>query len=292
MAIVELWDSQEMHVTAEGTTATRRFSCTWAEAVAGTDGTNWLPKIGWYWAVDRQDLLCTDLDLKANGRTNVIVDALFSTDNHLRRKRKEDFAESWEESLDIFTQEVPVKTYLRYTNPADGGHSAVTEKTWADVWKAAGGDPEKTPELYQAQPRATWSISCFGKSNRIAQILSVVGYVNQEKFITPYFKDKQKSDIKTDNDPTIPTFSDAGKWMFMGARVNRIRKDCWRHDYTFMYDQNGWNTPVEIEGTNSQVTTNMYPTFDTDILFVGMELTDEDGEGAFGAQDNADRGFA
>lgn len=292
MAIKELWDSQEMHVTAEGTTATRKFTCTWAEALTGNDGTYWLPVIGNFWSDNRRDLICTDLDMTANGRVNVIVSAFFSTEkSSVRRKRREDFAESWQENLEVYAEEVPVTDYLNYTVPNNGKNSAVTEKKWTEVWETTtGSKPETAPDLFQLQAKAAWHLTVYGSSFRSAQILTHVTEINRFDFMKPYLSVWQQSEILTDDDPDITGFTDIGRWMFMGARVDRIRPICWQYDYTFLYEPNGWNTPKEYEGTAAKVTTNMYPAFDFELLFDGMRSTDEDGEGSFAAQDNTTQG--
>ncbi len=273
MAITELWDSQEMRVSAEGTTATRRFSCTWAEAFAGTDGTFVLPVIGNFWSTERQDLLCTNLDLIANGRVNVIVSAFFSTEkSSVRRKRREDFSESWEENIELYLDETPVSTYYDY--------NAAAYKSWAAEWT---GDADKIPELFWLRPKANWNISCYSSSNRYAQILTHINKVNSNAFLRTYFLNWSSSNIKTDDDPEIGAWTDIEQWMFVGARANRLRNTCWRYDYTFLYDPNGWNT-------QHGVATFQYETFNTGVLFDGMRSTDEDGEGAFAAQNNTTQG--
>ncbi len=273
MAITEFWDSQEMHVTAEGSTATRVFTCTWADALAGTDGIFVLPVIGNFWSPERQDLRCTDLDLKALGRVNVRVTAFFSTEkSSVRRKRREDHVASWEENFELYLEETPVTTY----------YDTVAEeyKSWEKQWT---GDVDKRPELFHLLPKANWNISCYSSSNRYAQILTHINKTNSNAFLKTYFLTWANSDIKTDDDPELSSWTDIDRWMFVGARANRIRTTCWRYDYSFLYDPNGWNTQ---HGVN----TFQYETFDTTVLFDGMRATDEEGEGAFGAQNNTTQG--
>ncbi len=273
MAIIEFWDSQEMHVTVEGSTATRVFTCTWEEALAGTDGTFTLPVIGNFWSPERQDLLCTDLDLKALGRVNVRVTAFFSTEKaSVRRKRRENNSESWEENLEIYLEETPVTTYY---DTVAGGY-----KKWSEEWT---GDKDKIPDLFHLTPKASWNISCYSSSNRYSQILTHINKINSNAFLKTYFLNWASSDILVDDDPNLATWTDVEEWMFIGARGNRVRSTCWRFDYTFLYDPNGWNTQHGVD-------TFQYETFDTSVLFDGMRATDEDGEGAFSAQNNTTQG--
>ncbi len=274
MAIRELVDSYSEHDTAEGWSVQRHFICFWADLRFGSgvledaDGiaidSNFIfPVIGDE-LPDRPWLTVTDRAVGAvdNIYANLVI--TYSTKGIESRTQTENQIGSWEEELDVSLEEVSVESYM------NNGAGTPELKVWAKVWAAETSKhtEENAPDLTLHIPRVVLTVTAYSDVNYRSRIIDNVGKINSTNLLSVLASKKQLVDPKRIDDVDGST-DDVGKWIFMGARMRRVRNTSYQYAFTFVYDGDGWQT---FQG----VTHDHYKTFDMVGLLDEMDNIDDD----------------
>lgn len=260
----EFHTTRSHRITMEGHTITVILTATWAEWDAqGVD----IPRIGDAYSDDRQDLRCTDISVDAfdTDNTNCRIVALYSTEGEEYRKRRENEITSWESELDISVEQYQSDVYY--------DHNSSTWKKWEASWVSGGGTADKMPTLYLYKPTGTFSLTAYGDTAVLNRVIAATGKINSNNHLAYVSAKKSSADTSYNDDSAAA--SDIGKWLFIGARVTRVRTNCWKIEMRFVWNKDGWNT---YEG----VTTYAYETTDFSTLLTGMtNISDEEDVGLY-----------
>jgi len=274
MAIKEMVDSYSEHDTTEGWTVQRHFICEWNDWIFGggvledaediaIDSNFFFPVIGEE-LPDRPWLTVTDRAVGAvdNLLANVVI--TYSTKGTEARSQTENQIGSWEEELDVSLEEVSVQSFLDNTGPPG------VLKTWVELWKAKGADytAENVPDLILHQPRTVLTVTAYSDVNYRTRIIDNIKKTNSTNLLSVLAEKKQLVDPKRIDDVDGNT-DDIGKWLFMGAKMRRVRNTSYQYSFTFVYDGDGWNT---YQG----VTIDHYHSFDMVGLLDDMDNIDDD----------------
>jgi len=260
MAVTELWQSEELHVTSEGTDAQREWSALWTDVYTWVDD---LPQIGDFFHETRQDLICTDINVKPIDNTNVIVTATFSTEAKVdAEEERPDQAASWKFNISAQADEqvVSVADASDGTKTATYRNAAGTVTDWLELWNAT--NPTKAaPDLILHKRKIGTSMTIYGSGCYVGRMLAAIGKVNSTQFMSAWLAVKRQYDTYWTDDFTIA--NDTGMWLFSACEVTRIRAECYQFDLTFLYDGDGWNN---FEG----IATGAYGTTNFNTLYSGM----------------------
>jgi len=255
MAVTEHYTSREMHITKDGTTLTRIYTCTATDWNAQID----IPQVGDYWSedIDRLDLRVTDVTCYWLSNTNCRVEVLYSSKGVSHRTNIPDKFSSYEHSFDLTTSPRVVAKYW------DATTSSV--KVWAEEWT---GDDDALPELEKYFPHMTFSYKCNVSSWDYTTIMNSIGKVNDADMIVQW---KARVPTKYNRDTHYDaTGDDTGKWLFSGFTANTVGDANSELTFTFLYDPIGWNTPYGVS-------VNLYGTFSPfDLPFPDDVSTDVD----------------
>lgn len=222
MSITELWTSREMHITKDGTTITRYFTCTYDDWNAGTDGTTILPVIGDTWNDVRPDLRVTDVRLYWIDNLNCRIECLYSTKGMGFREGETDKVASVRDSFDFSVQAI-------------SGMKFHDTDTNAQEWPALYGS-EDAPDLIWYRPNITYTQKMYLSNWNFTTVKNAIGKVNNSDFISQYYVDVEGDSVDITGD-------DTGKWLFAGFNASQIRQGVYEILMTFLYNDEGWNTP-------------------------------------------------
>ena len=276
MAIRELMNSYGEHDTADGWTVQRTFVALWADWSFGNgvledeDGFSinsnfFFPTIGEE-LPDRSHLTVTDRAVSAvnNELCNIVI--TYSTKGTEGRTQTENQVGSWEEELDVSLEEVSVESYTK----KGAGAGVPVLQVWKKVWAAESEKhtEENAPDLTLHIPRVVLTVTAYSDVNYRKRIIDNVGKANSTHLLSVLASKKQLVDPKRIDDVDGNT-DDIGKWLFMGARMRRVRNTSYQYAFTFVYDGDGWNT---FQG----VTHDHYASFDMVGLLDDMDNTDDD----------------
>lgn len=268
MAVKELLESLEAHETSDGTTIRRVFQMFWSDfenpAIFGIFIGDKLGRTRTK-TMRNSELVAVDITQMAINNVYCTVSVLYSTQAKLpKQAERPDQLSSWEEVLDITTEELPTDTFGVLTEGADPDNpESWTWKSWAALWAATttGEEIENNPPiLYLRQGRMIFRTTTYASKFYGARVTDAIGSINSEDFIAPYFG-KQLA-VPIDEIPP-----DKNKWFFVGCPITRIRINSWRYDWTFEYKRQSWQQEYGI-------THNFYPERDFMALLADMDRTD------------------
>jgi hypothetical protein len=248
MAITESTNSRRYHYTREGETITQIFTCTWADADAGTDGTTVLPVIGTPWHRLKPHVTCTDINIAPVPNNNTMCEfvATFSSGGMRWSEYQPDTIASTQLLFDYQWSPQTSDEYWDYG-------TSQTE-SWEAIATAAGlSDP--VPPRYPERPRVALTVRGRVSMFKFAILYDYLGTINSTNFL-PLYADRYVVDSQGLNTPIdcleLPyNYSDVGFWLFAGFRAEMVGRDTSAvHDLpnyeitsTFLHDPNGWNTP-------------------------------------------------
>ncbi len=289
MAVTESWMSQEAHETKDGTTLTRVFDTTWSDWLDGTF--NYFVGDELEFGIASDEMRITDIRITARDNVNVRATVLYSTEATVSKQNAvPDVKESWQETLDLGVDEIVVDQYAHLKDPNKPRsallptgfrpESNVTYKDWNTVWKAYWTNESEThenlkgdvPELIFQRQRATYTITAYASTLFIRRVLEGLGKINSNPFMSQYFSEQE--DVPDDT----TGWSDVGYWLFKACPIERVRHNCWRYDFTFEFDWDGWNYQhgLYITTDNPTPQTNLYSAMDFPTLLYGMRATTVD----------------
>lgn len=242
MAVTELYTTREMHITKEGTTVTRYFTCSNVDFNNGGDGTITLPVVGDIWSDSRPDLRVTDVRVYWLSNENCRYEATYSTRGMASREQRVNKVSSMRDVFDFNTQTVDVTA---------GGFKDTdgNPQIWADLWAAEGGNNtvENAPPLVRYVPNIVWTSIIYQENWIWNDVKDAFGKVNNTDFLKQYYIEHgQKVDVTGD---------DTGKWLFAGFNATEVSEGVYELTMMFLYDDDGWNTPYGISSS-----TKMYGT--------------------------------
>jgi hypothetical protein len=241
MAVVELFTSREMHITKEGTTLTRYFSCSNTDWNAGGDGTTTLPIIGDTFSDARPDLRVTDIRNRWRTNLECEVEVTYSKQGMSFRNRETDKVASMRDDFDFGVQAVNALKF----HDTDGN---------AKEWPALYGD-EDAPDLIWYRPSITYTAKMYLSNWDWNRVKDTIGKVNSSDFIKQYYiKKGEEESIDISGD-------DTGKWLFSGFNATQVSQGVYEIIMQFQYNDEGWNTPHDVSST-----IKMYGTADFNLL--------------------------
>ena len=262
MSVIEHYTSRSHRITRDGHTITAIWILTWREWDQGYDDDNVdMPYIGEPWT-DREDLFCSDINVNnyGEGKDYCIINAIYSTEGTEFRTARPNQTGSWDEGIDIHLEEQVVDAYE--------DTSTSTWKKWSEEWVDGGGDAEIMPMCVWYIPRLSFRVTTYGNTAYIARIKDASGKINSVAFLTDYLNRKELVQTKHKDDIPVSE-NDINKWLMLGCNMQRLRADCWRFDFHFLYDGVSWNIQHGIK-------TNMYETYDFRTLLNDMDKTDDE----------------
>jgi len=263
MAVTELAESQEWHETMYGISLRRVFKATWSDWDDGTFDIF----IGDTWTTNSAELRVSDIIMTGIDNVNVKIEVLYSTQGKTRQEARPDQAASWDESLDVHTDQYIIsdgEPYYKF-NISGGGGSTGAWTSWTSTFQTGiGTDSYNTPDLTHYHPGMTYIVTTYSSTLYLARILPNVGKVNSTNFLKTYFSQLQDTGIISDTD----NYNDIGLWFFSGCNIRRVRHDCWQYQFTMLYNSYQWNK------WRNQFDVNQYDTFDFHGLWAGMDATD------------------
>lgn len=236
MAIAELYISREMHITKEGTTVSRYFSCSDSDWNAWTDGTTELPRIGDTWSDDRPDLRVTDIRNRWRSNKECEVEVTYSKTGMSFREAETDKVASMRDTFDFSVQAV---SGMKFHDTDDN----------AKEWPALYGS-EDAPDLIWYRPNITYSIKMYLSNWQWNTVKDSIGKVNSADMMKQYYQ-------KTGEDVVDITGDDTGKWLLAGFNATQTSQGVYEIVMQFLYNDEGWNTP---HGVSSSI--KMYDTVD------------------------------
>ncbi len=258
MAVTEFWASRQESISIFQHQIIAIYTATWSDWF-----TNFvdLPSIGDLWDATRPDLRCNHIGAKAIDNVNMRATATFSTASSEDRHQREDQVFSWEEGVEVQVEEQEITTWT--------GPVTETDFTWAEEWESdsAGRTAENRPALIKLTPRSIVTITTYGSDFYLSRVVQNVGKINNDPFIPIW--DAKKAIAKSQWSSDVADWEDTGKWMYIGARVTRIRATASRYDWEFLYSDEGWNV-------QHGVALDLYEDFDVNSLFDGMALTEDE----------------
>jgi len=239
---------------------------------------HWSPDRSWTNMATRQDLakkmFCTDIIGERLDNTNMKIACLFSTiapsptDDVMHI---EDTTTSIQESFDVSSfdnvysniaiedEDTGTTTDYCYVDVWSSSSSPWPEnstpvkarKNWADIYKDYTGDTTTTdgaiPNLIIKNSEVILRISLYSSrfcpEKALTNINTVNGYTG---FLLKYANWAIGPNYQTVTDlpwnkPFMNSFDDEGCWLLTGCPITRVRPACWRYDFTFAYNKNGWN---------------------------------------------------
>lgn len=266
--VTERWDSREQDITKDGDNIVQILTLTWSEWSAGM----WVPAIGDSWSSSRPDLVATHINCKPLNQNYCTVTITFSTQNAEAREERENQITSWREEIDFGVTEASLGYWT---------DTSAAEHIWRDIWtkqptNGYGQSEETLDTSYPVvkTPSVNMSITTYGDAWYINRILTYLTTVNSNYFLQYISSIKSSAEAYYNDD--VGSFDDTGKWMLVGCRVERIRNNCWRYDWEFEFNANGWNYwPMPAaSGMSSPYDLKYYSTADFSNLFVGMNLNE------------------
>jgi hypothetical protein len=235
MAITEKYTSRSMHITREGTVLTQVFDCT------DSDWNNWValgkPTIGTQWSVWRPDLRVTDIKNGWESNTHCVVTVTYSTGGMMYPENRPDKVSSLREVYDYsYTPQTDFKFYN-----TDGA-----SKDWEELWdEYKSGTP--VPPRYPSEALITMQRSMNLTQWRWDIIRDSINHVNSDRWLNRVTGRSKPNE----NVMLGVSFDDIGKWLFAGFHSEKVGyvNQYWPNyevTYTFLYYDDGWNTPYGI----------------------------------------------
>ena len=258
MAVTEHFTSQETHETAVGTTFRRVFNMLHEEWSDGTFDIY----VGDVWTIPREELRVTDITTTVLDNTNLRVTVLYSSLSKASEQEQiPDVISSWEEFTDATTEQDSILAWRDNVVEDD----FVWEKIWADNLET-GGLPEGTPapDLIKHVPKLSFRAVAYGSRYYLVKILDAIGKINQTKFMGPYLN-QRSNELPAADTSFFP--NDALRWLLVSCPIERVRSDCWRYEFTFLYNPDTWEKQHGISNIR------LYVGIDFAQLFDDMGLT-------------------
>jgi hypothetical protein len=267
MAVTEFYESRKMHLTAEGTTVMRVFTCTATDWNAGGDAGTTLPIVGDPWDVDiiRYDLRVTDINVYWLDNTNCRIEILYSTAGLSHSTHVPDAVSSKVEEFAMSTQ--PEVITDKYTDFTTGDRPS-----WGLAWEAAsaGRKAADAPPITVHKANMTYSYKCNVSSWSYDTIRDAVGRINDSDMLVQW-KSRVPGSLNRDAIYDA-TGDDTGKWLFHDFSARAVGDKNWELSLTFLYNDFGWNSPESVP-------INLYGTFDPFDLPWPTDLYDRQDEG-------------
>jgi len=261
----ENYDSRDERLTMYGYQFTTKYTATRAETL--DPRASGLPLIGDYWSPARPDIRCSDVEIRQlAGNTHAIITATWSTEcGEYRRGRPNQIA-SWEDSLEITTEETVIESWI----------DSVTGKpvSWAEMWKAASEDntDDNRPILTKHTPRMVYTCTVYGSASLIGRFMEAAGKINSTDFISQVQTRIMK--VKTKESDAI-AFHDAGKLLFMGCRRTPTNSENYKYELHFLYNHLGWNNPYNLD-PDLTGSFEIYESMEFYDLLSGMDYIEDD----------------
>ncbi len=276
MAVVELYDSREQHITKIGSTTTKLFSCSdddW-NAVPQGDGVTNLPIIGEKWSDDRADLCVTDIRNRWRSNTECIVEVTYSRGGFNYPQTLPNTRSSLEETFDFSFQPfqlIDEDAFWKYTSITPGSSSAGSSPSggWKTHFQGTYTDeppvpvPEPGPHIILTSKMnvSTWNWNT---------IVASLGRVNHADFLVQY----QASITRPIAWEDI-TGNDTGFWLFVGFNATQIGNDNIQLLMTFQHSGvHKWNEPYGVATMNMYQGANFlalpFPTEEDDTVDDGL----------------------
>ncbi len=274
MAVVELYDSREQHITKIGSTTTRLFSCSdedWNRKPPG-DGVIALPLIGDKWSDDRPDLCVTDIRNRWRSNTECVVTAIYSRGGFSYPQALADTRSSIEETFDFSFQPIQLigeDTFWDFVTVDSTTEKPGTGKKWKTHFQEtyANIEPPPVPEpgshiiLTSKMNVSTWSWNTIKDS---------IGKVNDADLIIQYKQAITRPPVWKD-----VTGNDTGYWLFTGFNATQIGNDNIQLMLTFQHSGiDVWNRPYGVKAMNMYETADFlqlpFPTGESDTVDDGL----------------------
>ena len=290
MAWIELWQSQEIRETAEGTEFRRTFKVDRADWNNGTFPYRIGQSLSWDndfpFTPITNALLITDMTSVPTQNTEVLnTEVLYSTNARNKAFERPDQIASWEVSGGASLTEKPLDTWVT-------ANTTIEKKTLSELWATVTGVEENeegelvpaVPVIYVDHPAHSFNITLYGGGLYIYRLKSRLGHINSnENFLSSILMLTDLEDDTNSDKSEATTFTDTYQWKFSDMRYSRVRRDCWRFDLTFeefplAYKGTAynWNEPygdkVKIGANNFDL--NYYKESDLVYLLNGMQNVD------------------
>ncbi len=123
------------------------------------------------------------------------------------------------------------------------------------------------PDAIIRLPRATHRFTAYSSKALYQTVIPHIGKINLVDFLVAISDEKGRVDPRYDDD--ILGMNDAGRWLFAGVDAEWVEKNVWRIDFTFLYDESGWNVQ---EG----IATQMYTRYDFRKFIATMKKSTDD----------------
>lgn len=313
---LEMIDSRAMKFTNKGQTAQKIIRASWTEVNMWPSGVEIIntgiipPVIGLIWSEDRPDLICNDITIRAipNNDIYAMVVCNFSTQGLEFRLARPNQASSWDETLEIYTEETSLDVYTDVKGDSQNDTiNFVWEAKWASTnftawaegvknvddtvshigraWlcvvqtEATGDAPSLESEKWELMPppiltiensRTVFNIALYGDNYLVNRINDFTNKVNNAVFLGPWSEKKEQvSEDQTTDTPS--NLDDVDLWKFGGATMDRVNKNTQRYNMRFVYKVDGWSNDYGVA-------TNKYTTEDLNALFDGMDNIEPDND--------------